>query len=570
MKSQLLPIWLVALTQVQASGHHHGHQHIHRVVHEARDQFTSTNPPTFSITTFPEPEEVTEKFLFRREYDELTGVPEDIIPSTETVTVSTSVAPTGTAQVLPSLASDVEPHTSGFVLTSLNATGQPTEDRLIETVIPEPTSLLQPLTTTTTLPQSKALSQGDGSRGSRLSKMSLLDLFSNAVDTKAPPSNIKQRSDHPVPRKGLSGSTPFQTNKFYSNFFLGDQQSPTFTFPYSIVWAAGSGASTSWGMSVSHIEARQRVFGDKKFNNAAAYFINPLGIQSMVISAKELGKNTFIKVDSMTHLSARVHLAKDSTSAPAISFPVVQGMAYVTAQYNGAIPLIQTGVYFRTMTRVAKDPKTNVAKYNFLLEDGTTWRVYAYKTKGDQLDLKVKNNGLAEATKPFYGIIQVVKDPKTSGSEALLDDGAGIYPVTNTLSGSSNSNQATYTFTFTRAGHATGNLYMFALPHHVASFTAATRNRIKSIRMQTTTKGVATLVQGNTWTMAELLTVGMGFAPWDSVKKSVKVLSTSAKNKIKPIAQKEISQDMAGQSNLDSMYFSGKVSQHLHRKCDSS
>ncbi|CAM1501907.1 Fc.00g038910.m01.CDS01 [Cosmosporella sp. VM-42] len=556
MRSQVISIWLLALTQGQGC--------IIPIADAGKGQLIDlrdaeepssclTNPPriTNSVSEFEE-----EGFhqLVAREYDILTGVPEDIVESSATVKVSIAVVPTGTAQILPSLTGDIEPHTSGAVLISLNATGRPTELPLMTSTIPEPVSLLQPLTSTTTTPATSALS------GSRLFKMAVADIFANPIDTKAPPSQIKSRTDHPVPRLGVSKKSPIETNKFYSNFFLGDQQSPTFTFPYSIAWAAGSGASTSWGMSCSHIEAKQRVFGAKKYNNAASYFINPIGIQSMVISAKELGKTTVLTTDAITAFSARINLAKDSTSAPAIQFPVVQGMSYITAQYNGATPIIQTGVYFKTMTRVTNDPKSNVAKYNFVLEDGTTWRVYAYKSKGDQLNLQVINNGLAQAKQPFYGIIQIAKDPKTTGSEALLDDGAGIYPTKFDLTGSTSGTTGTYTFTFTKAGHQTGNLYMYALPHHIASFNSATKSKVKSVKLQTTTKGIATLVQGTTWTMVETgLTTGMGFGPYSISKGTRKVLSDKAKAVIAPIAQKEVSQDMIEQTNIDSMYFSGKA-----------
>lgn len=476
-----------------------------------------------------------------------------IIPVNMVVPISTSVAPSGTVQLLPSLQEDVEPHTSGVVRTSLDLLGAPTKPPLLTSSIPSPTSLLQPISSPTTATTSE-LPQEFGI-------MAVADIFAQPIATTAPPSSIKKRSDHPVPRKGITANAPIQTNKFYANFFLGNQLSPTFTFPYSIAWAGGTGASGSWGITISHIETKQRVFGDAKYNKASAYYINPIGIQSMVISAKELGKDTVVSMDSLTDFSGRVLLSKDSKSQPAISFPIMQGMAYVTANCNGATPLIQSGVYFKTMTRVTKDPKSNVVKYNFNLEDGTTWHLYAYKTKGNQLDLQVVNNGLAQSKKPFYGTIQIAKDPGTTGSQAILDDGAGIYPVTNTLSGTANGAVGTYTFKFTKAGHPSGNLYMFALPHHVSSFDSATKSLVKKFQLQSTTKGIATLVRGTQWTMEESsLPVNMNFAPWSPTRGIRKKLSTKAKNAIRPVASKEVSQNMAEQSNLDSMYFSGKVS----------
>ena len=394
-------------------------------------------------------------------------------------------------------------------------------------------------------------------------KMTIGDIFSQPIDTKPPFPEIGVRSDHPVPRKGIITDGPLQTNKFYSNFFLGDQLGPTYTFPYSVAWSGGKGVAASWGMYCSHIEERQRVYGDKKENGAASYFLSPVGIQSMIVSAKELGNGTTLTMDSITAFSARVHLSKTKTSPPDISFPLIQGMAYFTAQFSGATPIIQSAVFFRTMTRVTRDPKEHVTKYTFTLEDSTIWRVYGWRTKGDELDLKVINNGLAESTKPFFGILQVCKDPGTAESEALLDDGAGIFPTTLALSGSVSGSEGRYSFKFEKSGHQQGNLYMYALPHHVDSFDGDTRQRLEKVQLQTTTKGLATLVKGKEWTMLEpRLPNQMGFDPWDLSKGSLNKMSDNAKAIIRSAAAVELSQNIIAQSDLDSMYFSGKVRLH--------
>ncbi|KAM5346604.1 hypothetical protein ACJ41O_009609 [Fusarium nematophilum] len=482
------------------------------------------------------------------EYEYLTTyAKEDIIPTSETVTVSTSRAPTGTALLLPSL-SDVEPHTEGFVITTVSNPLE-TGPVLLTSSIPSPTSLLQPLKTTTEEPEETGLFKMAAAN----------DIFASPIGTSAPLSMFARERDHPVPRKGISKSGPISTNKFYSNFFLGDQTNPVYTFPYTLSWSAGGGPAASWGMAISHIDASQRVFGEVQDNGASKYYINPVGIQSMIISAKELGSNTVLTTDSLGPHYARAMLRKDSSSEPAITFPVAQGMVFTTAYFSGATPIIQSGVYFKSMTRVAKDPKTNVRKFNFVLEDGTTWRLYAYRTKGDPLDLTVVNNGLARSSKPFYGFIQIAKDPKQSKSEAVLDNGCGIYPTGMTVSGSAVGSKGTYTFTWTKAGHASGNLWMFALPHHLNSFDAKTRTNMRDYKLQTTTKGLGTAVGGLSWTMAEpSMPVNMGFAPWHTSLGN-RGLSTNAKNIIAPIAQLEVSQDMMAQSNLESMYFSGKA-----------
>lgn len=387
------------------------------------------------------------------------------------------------------------------------------------------------------------------------------DIFDKPIDTRHPPSMMKVQEDHPVPRVGVAAQPPLQTNKFYANFFLGDQRAPTYTFPYSLAWAGGKGSAASWGMACSHIEAKQRVFGQEKAHGASAYFLSPVGIESMVISAKELGSKTALTTDSMTAFSARVHLSPSGDAPPAISFPLVQGMAYVTAEFSNSTPIVQSGVFFKTVTKVTKDPKSNMRKFNFNLEDGSTWRVYAWSTKGEGLDLQVVNNGSAEAKRPFTGVIQITKDPMTPGSEDELDDGAGVYPLTVELSGSAAGSKGSYTFRYRREGHSTGNIYTYALPHHIGSFDDETRGRIQKAKLQTTTKGIARLVKGTEWTMVEPnLPIDMGFAPWHPQRGSLKTLSDNAKGLIQAAASKELSQNMIAQTNLDSMYFSGKVS----------
>lgn len=467
----------------------------------------------------------------------------------ETVEVSTTTNSNGTVQILPSL-SDLTPHTTGTVNTGIDGS----DDRgarkapITTSSIESPTSLLKPVTSSASSPSAFKTA------------MASSDIFADPIATAAPPDRIQVKEDHPVPRKGITSGFPLQTNKFFSNFFLGDQTAPTYTFPYTVSWAAGRDPSGSYGLAISHIDADQRVFGDTKpETGAASYFINPVGIQSLILSAQELDQGADLTTDSLTASSAMVRLRKDSNSEPVVSFPLVQGMGFVTAMYNGATPVIQTSVFFRTVTRVSADPKSNIAKFRFLLEDGKTWWLYAYKLEGEDLDLQVTNNGRAESRNPFSGIIQVAKD--VPGAEPMLDHASGVYAETADLKGSVSGSSGRYSFEFTARGHPEGALLMWALPHHVESFDYETAGYAQDIHMVTTTKGTAKAVLATRWTMVEdEMPVNMGFAPFSPDGGSKSELSEAAQEVIKVVAKNEISQNMIAQSNLDSMYFSGKVS----------
>ncbi|KAL2162044.1 hypothetical protein VTH06DRAFT_7829 [Thermothelomyces fergusii] len=385
------------------------------------------------------------------------------------------------------------------------------------------------------------------------------DIFADPISTDAPPAVFGRKESHPVPRLGVRDSGPIETNKFYGSLQLGPQSSPVFLHPYSVAWARGSGSSGSWGLAISHIEASQRAYGGTNPSTGAAeYFLNPVGIQSICLSATELGSGTTLTTEELTDLSVRVGLHPSAGAPPAVQFPLVQGIGFITAVYDGATPVLQSGERFRAVTRAYADPKDGVVKYKLELESGTTWLAYAHHTAGNPLGLELVNGGLARARGPFYGFIQVAKDP--GNGEAVYDQAAGAYATGVRLSGSVDGTRGTYTFSFKKAGLEGAPLLMFALPHHLASFDDATRGGVTGLRLQTTTKGVATAVAADGWTMVEDgLPTDIGFLPWSPEFGSGVGISDAAKQVIHGIAEAEVAQDISQLSNLDSMYFAGKA-----------
>ena len=82
---------------------------------------------------------------------------------------------------------------------------------------------------------------------------------------------------------------PTETNKFYANFFLGTQSNAVWTHPYSLLWSQGGGNAFSYGISITHDEASQRAYGPNASANPVEFYVNPIGIQSLIFSAAELG-----------------------------------------------------------------------------------------------------------------------------------------------------------------------------------------------------------------------------------------------------------------------------------------
>ncbi|KAF2220483.1 endo-1,3-beta-glucanase Engl1 [Elsinoe ampelina] len=376
--------------------------------------------------------------------------------------------------------------------------------------------------------------------------------------TGAPPSQVSQRPDHPVARQGIqSQQAKIPTNKFYANFFLGTQSQPSWTHPYSLQWARGNGVAQSWGMSISHIERGQLAFDND--NNPSRYFFAPIGIQSMILSAQELGNTSVLTTDSLTAFSVNVNLQASASGSPLITFPLVQGMGFITGRYNNASPLIQSSVSVLSLLYSGKLTGSNIFKYKASLGDQTTWLMYVNPDNssypGNTFTLANGNN--INGTSGFTGTIQIAKLPSsTPGGEATFDASAGVYATSSRISGSASGTTGTYTMSFSKGGITSRSLLMFALPHHIQSLTSG---GVTNIKLQTTTKGIATAIVGDSWTLAEPdLPTDIGFAPWTVDQGSVSTVSTQAQQLINQAAASELTQDIAAQSNLDSMYFSGK------------
>ncbi|KAJ5758847.1 hypothetical protein N7520_006003 [Penicillium odoratum] len=395
------------------------------------------------------------------------------------------------------------------------------------------------------------------------SSMDNQDIF-RPVAMGPPPANIKSRHDHPVSNNHANTSEPVQTNKFYAGLFLGSQTNASFTQPYSLGWSKGAGTLKSWGMSATHIEANVVAFGpknDKIPGSPVDYYINPVGLQHMILSAKELDASSVLSVEEPKAFSAHAVLRRSAGSPRSITFPVVQGMGYITGVYKDLQPLIESGVFFRKVVN-AGSPKPGIFKYQVILEDDTHWLLYAAPEDGQDPKLKLASQSSIHGPKGFSGSIQVAKNPAGKAGEKFYDNSAGVYAVGGHITGSVTDDVGTYSLSWIKAGkHAHQSpLITFALPHHIQSFDRNTQARVTNIHLRSTTKGNATAVIGETWTMTEEdLPIDIEFAPWSTADGTANTLSQSAQEAILKFAPIELQQDIGVQSDLNSMYYSGKA-----------
>ncbi|KAK5114407.1 hypothetical protein LTR85_010229 [Meristemomyces frigidus] len=388
-----------------------------------------------------------------------------------------------------------------------------------------------------------------------------------AIATDAPPSQIPQRGDHPVARLGIQQQQDrLETNKFYANFFLGDQAAGTWTHPYSVAWSKGVGETGSWGLAISHIERSQLAINDADPSKDAgewAFFANPVGIQSLVLSAVELGSTTDLTTDTLEAFSVNVNLADSAGDEPRLTFPLCQGMAFITGKYNSGTPLVQSGIGISSLTYAGAVINGTTYKYRALLQNGLTWLIYVTPENSaySENSFELLSSGTIQGPSGFGGYIQIAKVPSgVSDAESIYDGSAGVYPVAANISGSVSGTAGSYTLSWSKEGVTSQPLLMFALPHQVESFAYATSAGVTDVQLITTTKGNATAVRADSWTLQEPdLPISMSFAPWSPDQGSIDTVSAEAMAAINAAGYAELMQNISQQTNVGSLYYDGKA-----------
>ncbi|EPS36593.1 hypothetical protein H072_9865 [Dactylellina haptotyla CBS 200.50] len=386
------------------------------------------------------------------------------------------------------------------------------------------------------------------------------DIFDSPISTGPPLAMFERKGDHPVNPAGVvnMNGVPVGTNKFWGNLVLGNGNLGVFAQPYQL-WVNKD--ANIWGLAISHTDASQLVYGPDPNSNPVQYYFNPVGINSLTLSATEFNVATSsVTVESLKPHSAMVTLWANRSLFPSskrLSSVLVQGMGFVTGRYLDLTPKISSGVLVRSFSYAGTITGNGVArqKWRVTLNDGKEWRIYAVPNSGTrELQLQLIN-GTIQATGSFSGIIQIAKLPNTA-LEYVLDQTAGTVVTDATVSATVAGTVGTYKFSFTSSGASTTNsCLMYALPHQVESFDSATRSRLfGGLQLKATTKGLMTGIVANSWTLLETdMPVSVGWLPGSNRKWTAKTL-----NAIRAAIASEINYDVVNDSNLSSQYFSGK------------
>jgi endo-1,3(4)-beta-glucanase len=290
--------------------------------------------------------------------------------------------------------------------------------------------------------------------------------------------------------------------------------------------------------------------------------MNPLRKQSMILSAQELDQQTFLTTDTHLPFSVNINLSvQSSPEEPKITFPVVQGMSFVTAGYRDAMPTIQTDgkgfIDFSGPVNIGKS-----LRYRVKDMDGRDWLIYVNSAEATNFDLirfiKLDPNTII-GPRGFKGTIQIAKNPMGAEGEALYDRASRAFVTEAKVTAVVNDAKGTYTFNYSKVG--TSPLLMFVLPHHIESLDPGLRSQITRLQLRTTTKGTATAIWGENLSFTESnLPVNMHFGPW------APTMNPNIKPRYPPevialiaaVAERDLRRSMTDPIPSDSFYYAGK------------
>lgn len=384
------------------------------------------------------------------------------------------------------------------------------------------------------------------------------DLFENPISLDTPVSSIQNSSvKHPVALPQFYDRPgAIETNNFYGNFLVEDQNLPVWTHPYSI-WKSTDDQFK--GLGISHTSSSQRVYGDDPNANPVKYFFNPVGICSMMLSANEFQDQSFkFLVGDLQRFSIGL---KFVISSGELHVNAIQGMGFVTGVYNGNItPRIASKVGIQSFQNLGT-LNNGLQKYKVTLFDNRSWIVYSNASFSQQSP----NAIISSYSSPSVPVIVQIAKLTTDQSIESYDKVAGSYVVGCTLSGNVTNNIGSYSFNYEINGSSTSNkVIQWFLPHHLESMDQSMQQVLANdLNLDSTCKGTMAAFITNKFTMIETLPPAeLQFDPWSDTHGvgSSDNYSENAKSFIYQVSQDEINSfDVINESNTDSMYIAGKI-----------
>lgn len=378
----------------------------------------------------------------------------------------------------------------------------------------------------------------------------------DAISTEEPPAMFQREAIPLTMPSGYDDSQIMQTNKFYGNFLLEGQNLTAFAQPYELFYSTDA---DYYGVAITYVNSTQRVFGPNASANPVEYYINPLQVKSLVLSAEEFTNSNLEnpRITDMGPFSVNMTVNTQGASGQTLTVPISIGMGFVTGIYDGYTPRLfsQIGIYKITKSKNIGNYNSKLQKYVFTLMNGVQWNVYVNGPENFGFkavsDYEVTGNATGSGSNAI-----IIQAAVVESSEEKIDAAAGAFPVGAELEGETTGSTTTYRIVYDVRGESnTQTTLLYALPHHVESLSAAVKaNVVSNLTTYSTTKSYLTGVLSNKLEMVEDVSDAPGW-----LTGSTGQLSTDALKLLATTVNDELSEDMKSQTDTTSTYTAGKA-----------
>lgn len=374
------------------------------------------------------------------------------------------------------------------------------------------------------------------------------------------PSVFKRSELKPVHKLNLSTEFPIQTNKFYTNIFLGLQLFSIFLLPYRVRYEVQHGGIlvTPYGKTI---------FGNCPLNNPySTFYLNPMDTPAVVFSTNnsfEFSGNLNIAEMSDLFVNLKFSETEKNTS---VSFPLAQGSAFFTAIYENLDPLISFPATMDKFNFVWYSPSLKMYKYRVKLSDSASWLIYLKfdEIPQEQVEARLKSNLIYFKLHSNRTVVQVVMC-ENPDDEKYFDSSAGVYVTSVKVDASlarERDDIATYSIKYITNKDAHGRKpLVVAMRHHVQSMTYNTLRTATPIFYKTPVKGFVRAFHTDILEMSEVLgTKDISTLPWTSYMKSGLVYNSDDLMIIRKHAESEMKDiDSLFDKGIRSIYYKGKL-----------
>lgn len=348
--------------------------------------------------------------------------------------------------------------------------------------------------------------------------------FSGDISTVNPTSVFLSRSGEVSRPANLPNNAPVQTNNFYTNLLLDNHREPVWTNPYKLQF-------DNKNCHIYYPTSLDLVYGPEPVK----YFYYPNGIEHLLFTSPDFSNDPQFVVSQLDKFSINCQFKNDSGT---VSFPLVQGMGFVTGVYDLIIPEIKSGVGIKSVQgKLCQNNR--LSKYEITLNNDVKYTMYL----SQNIRIRASTERIVFEKAVPNLVIQI-----GFGTFDYYDQVAGCYISNVEFSATTTS----YSFEYKTLGNnLTGAPLIFAPPHMVKNFSSTSQKTISDISVNLCVLGeLKGCITPKLTINVQIPNVRFGFRNESLSQNVLSVISEQA--------SRDVNGDILSETDSDSMYFGGK------------